>query len=64
MVIEAATIARLIWNTQTHISIVCMTREGECLECALNAEHVLADPALHSSPEGRYRPSKGPAAER
>jgi hypothetical protein len=29
-----------------------MIREGECRECALDAGHVLADPALQSSPEG------------
>jgi hypothetical protein len=63
MVIEAATIARLIWNTWTHTGIVYMIREGKCHECALDAGHVQADPALQSSSEGRYRPSKGPAAE-
>jgi hypothetical protein len=52
MAIEATTIARLIWNAWTHADIVCMIREGECRECALDAGHMLADPALQSSPEG------------
>jgi hypothetical protein len=52
MAIEATTIARLIWNVGTHTGIACMIREGECRECALGARHVLADPALQSSPDG------------
>jgi hypothetical protein len=35
-----------------HTGIVCMIREGGCRECALDAGHVMADPALQSSPEG------------
>jgi hypothetical protein len=50
--IEATTIAHLLWNAWTHTGIVCMIRERECRECALDAGHVLADRALQSSPEG------------
>jgi hypothetical protein len=59
MAIEATTIARLIWNAWTHTGIVCIIREGECRKCALDAEHVLADPALQSSPEGAVPTFKG-----
>jgi hypothetical protein len=52
MAIEVTTIQRLIWNAWTHTRIICMICEGECRECALEAGHVLADPALQSSPEG------------
>jgi hypothetical protein len=49
--IEATMIARLIWNGWTHTDNVCMIHEGECRECALDAEHVFADPTLQSSSE-------------
>jgi hypothetical protein len=52
MAIEAIIIARLIWNAWMHTGIVCMIREGECRECALDTGYVLADPALQSSLEG------------
>jgi hypothetical protein len=51
MAIEATKIARLIWNAWTHTGIVCMIREAECRECALDAGHVLADRTLQSSQE-------------
>jgi hypothetical protein len=59
MAIEATTTARLIWNAWTPIGIVCMIREGECRECALDAGHVLADLALQSSPDGVVPTFKG-----
>jgi hypothetical protein len=52
MTIEATTFSRLIWNAWTHTGIVCMIREGECREYALDTGHVLVDPALQSSLEG------------
>jgi hypothetical protein len=36
-----------------------MVREGECHEYALDAGHVLADPALQSSPEGAVSTFEG-----
>jgi hypothetical protein len=64
MVIEATTIARLIWNAWTHTGIVCMIHEGECRKCALDEGHGLADPALQSSLEGAVPTFEGGAAER
>jgi hypothetical protein len=63
MAIEATTIARIIWNAWTHTGIVCMIREGKCSECALDAGHILADPALQSSPERAVPTFERAAAE-
>jgi hypothetical protein len=52
MAIEATTIVRLIWNVWTPTGVVCMIRERECRECALDAGYILINPALQSSPEG------------
>jgi hypothetical protein len=46
-----------------HTGIVSMIREGECREYALDAGHVLADPALQSSPDGAvptFEGARGP----
>ena len=52
MAVQATTISPIVWNAWTHSGIRCIVTEGHCTGCALGAEHVSRDPALHPVAEG------------
>jgi hypothetical protein len=48
MTVQATTVSHIIWNVESHTGIIAIIFQGVYMECILDLNRVLSDPAMQT----------------